>query len=64
LKGAYINAEIYIGDDQLDALATIKSREELIGELIGLLQAPAQRVISALQNQFAEVEATEAETEA
>jgi large subunit ribosomal protein L10 len=57
LKGAYINAEIYIGDDQLDALATIKSREELIGELIGLLQAPAQRVISALQNQFAEVEA-------
>jgi large subunit ribosomal protein L10 len=60
LKGAYINAEIYIGDDQLDALATIKSREELIGELIGLLQAPAQRVISALQNQFAEVEATEA----
>jgi large subunit ribosomal protein L10 len=38
LKGAYINAEIYIGDDQLDALATIKSREELIGELIGLLQ--------------------------
>jgi large subunit ribosomal protein L10 len=41
LKGAYINAEIYIGDDQLDALATIKSREELIRELIGLL-APAQ----------------------
>jgi large subunit ribosomal protein L10 len=62
LKGAYINAEIYIGDDQLDALATIKSREELIGELIGC--QPAQRVISALQNQFAEVEATEAETEA
>jgi len=53
LKGAYINAEIYIGDDQLDALATIKSKEELIGELIGLLQSPAQRVISALQNQFA-----------
>jgi ribosomal protein L10 len=52
LKGAYINAEIYIGDDQLDALATIKSREELIRELIGLLQSPAQRVISALQNQF------------
>jgi len=52
LKGAYINAEIYIGDDQLDALATIKSKEELIGEIIGLLQSPAQRVISALQNQF------------
>jgi large subunit ribosomal protein L10 len=52
LKGAYINSEVYIGDDQLDALATIKSKEELIGEIIGLLQSPAQRVISALQNQF------------
>ena len=56
LKGAYINAEIYIGDNQLDALATIKSKEELIGELIGLLQSPAQRVISALQNQFKDEE--------
>jgi large subunit ribosomal protein L10 len=56
LKGAYINAEIYIGDNQLDALATIKSKEELIGEIIGLLQSPAQRVISALQNQFKEEE--------
>lgn len=53
LKGAYINSEIYIGDDQLEALATIKSKEELIGEIIGLLQSPAQRIISALQNQFA-----------
>jgi len=52
LKGAYVNSEIYIGDAQLDALATIKSKEELIGEIIGLLQSPAQRVISALQNQF------------
>ena len=42
--------KIYIGDDQLDALATIKSKEELLGELIGLLQSPAQRVIAALQN--------------
>jgi large subunit ribosomal protein L10 len=58
LKGAYINSEIYIGDDQLDALATIKSKEELIGEIIGLLQSPAQRVISALQNQFANSEET------
>lgn len=61
LKGAYINSEIYIGDDQLDALATIKSKEELIGELIGLLQSPAQRIISALQNKFA---GSEEETEA
>jgi large subunit ribosomal protein L10 len=59
LKGAYINAEVYIGDDQLDALATIKSKEELLGELIGLLQSPAQRVISALQNQFAGEEQAE-----
>ena len=59
LKGAYVNSEIYIGDSQLDALATIKSKEELIGEIIGLLQSPAQRVISALQNQFKE-EAVEA----
>ena len=51
LKGAYINSEIYIGDDQLDTLATIKSKEELIGEIIGLLQSPIQRVVSALQNQ-------------
>ena len=60
LKGAYINSEIYIGDDQLDALATIKSKEELIGEIIGLLQSPAQRVISALQNKFAGSEEVEA----
>lgn len=60
LKGAYINSEIYIGDDQLDTLATIKSKEELIGEIIGLLQSPAQRVISALQNQFVNSEETEA----
>lgn len=60
LKGAYINSEIYIGDGQLEALATIKSKEELIGEIIGLLQSPAQRVISALQNQFANSEEVEA----
>jgi large subunit ribosomal protein L10 len=41
LKGAYINAEIYIGDDQLDALATIKSKEELIGEII-IAQSPTK----------------------
>ena len=51
-KGAYINSEIYIGDNLLDSLATLKSKEEVIGEIIGLLQSPAQRVISALLNQF------------
>lgn len=52
LKGAYINEEIYIGDEQLDALVALKSKEEVIGDIIGLLQSPAQRVISALKNQF------------
>ena len=41
LKGAYIEEAIYIGDDQLDMLVEIKSREELIGDIIGLLQSPA-----------------------
>ena len=52
LKGAFINSEIYIGDELLDSLASLKSKEEVIGEIIGLLQSPAQRVISALLNQF------------
>ena len=50
LKGAYINAEIYIGDNLLDSLASLKSKEEVIGEIIGLLQSPAKRIISALLN--------------
>ena len=53
-KGAFINSEIYIGDNLLDSLASLKSKEEVIGEIIGLLQSPAQRVISALLNQFKE----------
>jgi large subunit ribosomal protein L10 len=59
LKGAYINAEVYIGDDQLESLAALKSKEEVIGEIIGLLQSPAQRVISALKNQFKDEEVSE-----
>jgi len=58
-KGAYINSEIYIGDNLLDSLASLKSKEEVIGEIIGLLQSPAQRVISALKNQFANEEGAE-----
>ncbi|MDH5414851.1 MAG: 50S ribosomal protein L10 [Flavobacteriaceae bacterium] len=50
LKGAYIEEAIYVGDDQLDALVNIKSKEELIGEIITLLQSPAKNVISALQS--------------
>ncbi|TYP97528.1 LSU ribosomal protein L10P [Tenacibaculum adriaticum] len=50
LKGAFVEESVYIGDDQLDALVNIKSREELIGEVIGLLQSPAKNVVSALQS--------------
>lgn len=50
LKGAYINQEVYIGDELLDSLVAIKSREEVIGDIIGLLQSPAKRIISALLN--------------
>jgi large subunit ribosomal protein L10 len=50
LKAAFIEENIYIGDKELDALANIKSKNELIGEVIGLLQSPAKRVIAALQN--------------
>ena len=50
LKGAFINQEIYIGDNLLDSLVNLKSRDEVIGEIIGLLQSPAKRVIAALLN--------------
>jgi large subunit ribosomal protein L10 len=49
LKGAYIAQSIYVGDDLLDTLVEIKSKEELIGDIIGLLQSPAKTVISALK---------------
>ncbi len=50
LKGAYVEEAVYIGDDQLNALVSIKSKEELIGDIITLLQSPAKNVISALQS--------------
>jgi large subunit ribosomal protein L10 len=50
LKGAFIEESIYLGDDQLDMLVDIKSKEELIGEIIGLLQSPAKNVVSALKS--------------
>jgi large subunit ribosomal protein L10 len=50
LKGAFVEESIYVGDDQLDALVDIKSKEELIGDIISLLQSPAKNVISALQS--------------
>lgn len=50
LKGAFIEETIYIGDDQLDTLVNIKSKDELIGDIISLLQSPAKNVISALKS--------------
>jgi large subunit ribosomal protein L10 len=50
LKGAYIDSGIFIGDDQLSTLIDLKSKEELVGEIIGLLRSPANNVISALKS--------------
>ncbi|WP_461532334.1 50S ribosomal protein L10 [Sinomicrobium sp.] len=50
LKGAFIEEAIYVGDDQLDALVSIKSKEEVIGDIIALLQSPAKNVISGLKS--------------
>lgn len=50
LKGAMIEEDIYVGDDQLEILFAIKSKEELIGDIIMLLQSPAKNVISALSS--------------
>ncbi|MCW4467403.1 50S ribosomal protein L10 [Flavobacterium sp. MFBS3-15] len=50
LKGAYIHEAVFIGDNQLDALVALKSKEEVIGEIIGLLQSPAKNVVSALKS--------------
>ena len=50
LKGAMIEEDIYVGDEQLETLFTIKSKEELIGDIIMLLQSPAKNVISALSS--------------
>jgi large subunit ribosomal protein L10 len=50
LKGAYVQESIYVGDNMLDTLVSVKTREELIGDIIMLLQSPAKNVISALQS--------------
>ena len=50
LKGAFIHHAIFIGDNQLDALIALKSKDEVIREIIGLLQSPAKNVISALKS--------------
>ena len=50
LKAAYIDSAVFVGDNQLDTLINLKSKEQLIGEIIGLLQSPAKNVISGLQS--------------
>ncbi len=50
LKGAYVEEAIFVGQDQLEVLVNIKSKEELIGEIITILQSPAKNVVSALQS--------------
>jgi large subunit ribosomal protein L10 len=62
LKAAFINGDIFVGDNSLVALTNIKTKNELIGEVIGLLSSPAKRVIAALLN-HAENGSTKTETE-
>lgn len=50
LKGASIDSDLFIGDDKLEMLSTLKSKVELIGDVIGILQSPAKNVISALDS--------------
>ncbi len=50
LKAAYIDSAVFIGDNQLDALVNLKSKEELVADIIALLQSPAKNVISGLQS--------------
>jgi large subunit ribosomal protein L10 len=62
LKAAFINGDIFVGDNALVALTNIKTKNELIGEVLGLLQSPAKRVIAALLN-HAENGSSKTETE-
>lgn len=50
IKGAYVEESVYVGDNQLDALATIKSKDELVADVIALLQSPIKNVIGAVQS--------------
>ena len=57
LKAAFVEETIYIGDNQLDALASLKSKNELIADVVSLLQAPIRRVIGGLENKKSEAAA-------
>ena len=60
LKAAFINGDIYTGDNNLSTLTKIKTKNELIGEVIGLLQSPAKRVLAALLHHHEKAGAAEA----
>ena len=63
LKAAFLNGDIFVGDNQLVNLTKIKTKNELIGEVIGLLMSPIQRVIGALQNRQESEAASEVKEE-
>ena len=58
VKGAYVQECVFLGEDKLDQLAAIKTREELIGDIIGLLQSPIRNILSALENRGEEAAPT------
>lgn len=64
LKAAFLNGDVFVGNDQLVALTKIKTKNEMIGEVISLLQSPIQRVLGGLQNREAAASAEPATTEA
>lgn len=64
LKAAFLNGDVFVGNDQLVALTKIKTKNEMIGEVISLLQSPIQRVLGGLQNRDAATSAESATTEA
>ena len=55
MKGAFIEQTVYIGDDQIDTLASIKSKDEVIGDIISLLRSPIKNVVSSLQSGGGEI---------
>ena len=63
LKAAFINGDVYMGDNNLKALTQIKTKNELIGEVIGLLQSPAKRVLAALLHHHEQKAGAEATAE-
>lgn len=63
LKAAFLNGDVFVGNDQLIALTKIKTKNEMIGEVLALLQSPIQRVLGALQNRPEAEEATAVQTQ-